>query len=129
MPRRSVSISQKNRKKFERIGNRLISKKATTGFQIEDFSPQKKRNVYYGHSDPKHTKRIQKRIPAKSSTITPRTSYYRWKKEWGKPSEGTVLVAKGRLAKEKGHYIRLKGDPKKIVAWLRRNATKKIRGK
>lgn len=127
--RRSVSITRSARKKFERIGNSLISRRATTGFQIEDHPARKTRHVYYGHSDSKHTSRIAKKAPGKKTRQYPRSSYYRWKKEWGKPSEGTVLVAKGRLAKEKGNYIRIRGNPTKIVRWLRKNATKKVRGK
>lgn len=126
MPRKSVSA--RTRKKFERVGNRLISKRATTGFQIEKIPNKRSRHVYYGHSDPKHTQRIKRRIPSKSSKITPRTSYYLWKKEWGKPSRGTTLTQRGKLAKEKGHYVRIKGDPKKNVRWLRKNATTKLKG-
>lgn len=99
-----ISITKKQFKKYSRIGNSLIKKRLTTGFNIEDFNPSNttKQVFIYGHDNPAHVRIIQRSVGGRNY---PRVSLYKWKKEFGQVGKNTKLQQKGTLAYEKGLYL------------------------
>ena len=77
--KKDVTITYRQRKRYSKLGNSLIKKKLTTGFQLEDFNPRQKRKLIYGHDSPEHLQEVKKKIGGK---IYPRESYYQWNKNW-----------------------------------------------
>jgi len=97
-----VTITKKQMSKYTKIGNDLIKKNLTTGFQIEDFNPkQKKRRIQYGHDTKSHLNIVQKNVGGKRF---PRESYYKWDSKWS-TGENTKLLFNKTLAHEKGEYL------------------------
>jgi len=108
---KKVTITEKQRKKYSAIGNNLIKKKLTSGFQIEDFSPnKKKKTLIYAHDNPKHLTSVNKKLKGKRF---PRESYYKWDSEW-KVGENTNLLFNNSLAYGKEEYISTKPSKNKM---------------
>lgn len=118
-----VSITYKQKLKYAKMGMKLMKKKLTTGFQLEDFTKNKNKKIIYGHGNDKHLKIVNKNIRGK---IQPRESYYNWDKSW-KPSPGTELLFNQTLANAKEKYIESDGVTNKKLAYL--NKTYKLKGK
>ena len=97
-----VTITENQRNKFFRMGNRLIKSRLTTGFQLEDYDPKPKRHIIYGHDNPSHLRIVQSEINGK---IYPRESYYLWDNFAWIPGPNTTLLFNNTLARAKEEYL------------------------
>jgi len=109
---REVSITPEQRKKFNRIGRKLIKKKLTKGYQLEDHPYDRTgTRIIYGHDTLSHTDEVKQLLQKKYTSRYPRESYYKWDRAWGMPKKGgnTVLVGDNQYAKAEEHYLVVKG--------------------
>jgi hypothetical protein len=106
-----VSLKPAQRKKWTKQGIELLKEGVITGFNLEDYNPNQKTALIYGHDNPKHLKTIRKGIGGKEY---PRQSYYEWDKSW-KLGINTVLINHRRTAKARERYIAARPRKKSLV--------------
>ena len=117
-----VSVTRKQFDRYSRIGNGLIKRKLTSGFQIEDYNPsQKGRVLVYGHDNPTHIRTIQKNVGGKTY---PRTSLYKWSPSW-EAGANTKLLQNKTLASEQGINLETR-NVSRAKTYIRRKAVRKL---
>lgn len=118
-----ASITPQQRKTYSKLGKRLIKKRLTSGFQLEDYGPEQGRRVTYANDDPDNVRTVQRQIGGK---IYPRESYYGWNPKWDK-GPNTRLLYNKTLAREDAEYISSK-DAKTKRRYLERRAFRRGKG-
>lgn len=117
-----VSVTKKQFNTYSRIGNSLIKRKLTSGFQIEDYNPaQRGRVLVYGHDSPAHIRTIQKNVGGRTY---PCTSLYKWNPSW-EAGQNTVLLQKKSLASERGINLETRNVSRAKV-YVRKKAVRKL---
>jgi len=103
MRHKRVTITDSQRQKYSRIGSRVVKKGISSGFQLEDFDPTKKKrpSMVYGHDNLLHLKRVRAHTGGK---IFPRDTLFRWQKDW-KKGKGIKLILSDSIAVGKEGYI------------------------
>ena len=98
-----VTITAKQRTKYKKVGEKLINKKVTTGYQLEDYNPKavKKKTITYSHDNRKHIRKVQKRLKGR---VYPRESYYLWSSNWS-PGVNTKLSKNKTRASSNEEYV------------------------
>jgi hypothetical protein len=92
-----VTITNKQRLRYSKIGKSLMNKKLTTGFQLEDFNQHNKKPRMIYAQDESNIKVVNKKFKGK---VYPRESYFKWDKTWP-VSKRTKVFVNGRFYRDK----------------------------
>ena len=119
---KGITTSRKRFNQYAKVGNRLIKKNLTSGFQIEDYNPlASKSRLVYGHDSPAHVNTIRRQVGGRKY---PRVSFYKWNPTWT-AGENTELLDNGTLAFEQGLYLETP-NVRKGRTYIQRNAFNKF---